>query len=165
MKLFLVIFWTFGFLIAVGQDSLTTFSRPGYKKRTELKTVPRIGVGIQKTAYVELGLSRHLGFASTAYYGSFEWTPIKNIYGLKVGYEMNARIVALGLEAKYQTDLLLSDVMLTPKIGFGLMGIVNIFYGFNISFFNLPFPGIGRHQFSIVFNYNRLAFSKRKKRE
>src|SRR5690606_12033870 len=93
-------------------DSLTKSSRPGYKKWTTMATVPRFGLGIQTTAYLELGLTRHrfyyndLGFASTAYYGAFEWTPIKNIYGLKGGYEMNARTAALGIEAKYQTDFL-----------------------------------------------------------
>jgi hypothetical protein len=154
------------FLLSAGQDTLTIRHRPGYKKWTDFATVPRVGAGIQNTAYVELGLARHrfcfndLGVASSAYYAAIEWTPIKNIYGIKGGYEMNARTAALGLEVKYQTSLLIHDIVLTPRIGLGGAGIVNVFYGFNISFFKLPFPAIGRHQFSVVFNYNKLAFSK-----
>jgi hypothetical protein len=166
MKSVLILLFTIGILPSFCQDTLANPPRPGYKKWTTMRTVPRIGLGIQRTAYLELGLARHrfifndLGFASAAYYGAFEWTPIKNIYGLKAGYEINARTAALGIEAKCQTNLSGTDIVLTPRVGFGAMGIVNIFYGFNISFMKRPFSSVGPHQFSIVFNYNKLAFKK-----
>ena len=53
---------------------------------------------------------------------------------------MNARVIALGLEAKYQTDFRQEDIALTPKIGIGLMGIVNLFMA------SIFLPGTGSFQ-------------------
>ena len=146
----------------------------GYKHWTEYRTAFRFGLGVQKSFSTELGISRHkyiyndLGFASKAFYVSVEWTPVfskkdQPVYAFKTGYEMNARVIALGLEAKYQTDFRQEDIVLTPKIGIGVMGIVNLFYGVNISTRNRVFPNIGSNQFSIVCNLNRKVL-KRKKR-
>ncbi len=127
----------------------------------------RMALGLQKSVYTEIGFSRHkynlgcTGYASSLYYTSLEWLPTirpefeKNIYGLKVGYEVNASILALALEAKYQSDLNKNDVVLTPKIGLGIYGIFNVFYGYNISFNHRPFDRVGHHQFSIVANLNK----------
>jgi len=79
----------------------------------------------------------------------------RDIYGVKIGYEINAYLLNLGLETKYQTDFKEKDVVLTPKIGLGLYGDLNIFYGYNISINNSPFrETIGQHQLSIIFNIN-----------
>ena len=97
------------------------------------------------------------GFFSNDFYTALEWTPDKedDLYGLKVGYEVNAYLLNLGLEVKYQTSFQKNDVVITPKIGLGLYGDVNIFYGYNISINNSPFKHIiSNHQFSIVFNLN-----------
>jgi len=164
MKIFLLTLLVFIFFEGSGQDSTNTSVRPGYKKWTKHRTVLRFGTGFQESGYLELGFSRHhffyndLGYASGAYYGSFEWTPLLNVYGLKGGYEINARAIALGLEAKFQNNTEATDFVITPKIGFGTMGVLNVFYGYNISFLRYPFEDLGKHQFSLVFNFNRLAY-------
>ncbi|CAM3498895.1 hypothetical protein FLGE108171_00435 [Flavobacterium gelidilacus] len=130
---------------------------------TEKQISIRVGVGFQKAFYSELGLALHkctygdTGFFSNDFYSALEWTPNKehNIYGLKVGYEANAFLLNLGLELKYQTDFMKKDVVITPKIGLGIFGDANIFYGYNISTNNNPFTQtIGNHQMGIIFNIN-----------
>ncbi|MCX6182698.1 MAG: hypothetical protein NT150_12310 [Bacteroidetes bacterium] len=150
------------------QDT-ATISLPikeGYKKWTKTELAGRFGVGLQKEFYTEFGVS-FLKFyynnkisSSLNYYGAIEWSQPKNIYGYKVGCEINANSLALGLEAKYQMDKTNFDFVLTPKIGFGVLGIINVFYGYNISMLGQPFSEIGHHQFSIVFNLNKKMFSR-----
>jgi hypothetical protein len=154
--------------ICSAQDTIKSKSDSiyGYKHWTKYNNALRFGVGTQKSFYTELGLSRHqftfndLGYASSTYYSSIELTPTfsstnKNIYAIKAGYEINARTLALGIEGKYQTDFMKNDIVITPKIGFGFMGVVNLFYGYNISLMSSLFQNIGHHQFSIVCNLNR----------
>ena len=153
-----------------GQDSTRVDSatnKEGYKHWTKYHTSLRLGIGYQKTFYSELGLARHkfiyndLGYASSTYYTSIEWIPTilpnkpKNMYGLKVGYEINARTLALGVEAKYQTDFVKNNIVFTPKVGFGLLGIINLFYGYNISVIPNSFQEISKNQFSIIVNLSR----------
>lgn len=146
----------------IPKDSLSEIYR--YKQFTTEKQISiRVGAGFQKAFYSELGLALHTctygdtGFFSNDYYSAIEWTPNKehNIYGLKVGYEANAYLLNIGLEVKYQTDFIKKDVVITPKIGLGIFGDVNIFYGYNISANNNPFSqAIGIHQLGIIFNIN-----------
>ena len=132
---------------------------------TEKQISFRVGVGLQKSFYTEIGLALHkctygdVGFFSNDFYSTIEWTPNKNanLYGIKVGYEANTSLFLLniGLELKYQTDFKQNDVVITPKIGLGVFGDINIFYGYSISTNNRPFKEIiGQHQLSIAFNFN-----------
>lgn len=106
------------------------------------------------------------GFASQAFYGAFEWVPTtkpktgNHIFGIKAGYEINAGPLALGFEAKYQFDKDDSDFVITPKVGIGFFGVVNIFYGFNISTNDRPFSRIGKNQFSVNFNLNKFMLGQ-----
>lgn len=145
----------------------------GYKHWTKYRTSLRFGLAVQKSFSTELGISRHkyiyndLGFASKTFYTSVEWVPAfvksdQNVYAIKTGYEINARVISLGIEAKYQTNFMHEDIVLTPKIGFGVMGIVNLFYGVNISTMNSPFVNIGSNQFSLVCNLNRKTLKRKK---
>lgn len=143
-------------------DTVDTVKRKeGYKQWTKERTLLRVGLGIQKSFYSEIGISRlkyiynDLGYAATNYYVSTEWTPDQNVWGFKGGYEMNMRTLALGLEGKYQTDFDNNDFVITPKIGLGLMGMLNLFYGYNISTNKRPFDNVGQNQFSININLNR----------
>jgi len=123
----------------------------------------RVGAGLQDSFYTEIGATLHectygcTGFFSKGFYSAIEWVPTKNddIYGLKVGCEFNAFLLNLGLELKYQTDFTYKDIVITPKIGLGMYGDINIFYGYNISTYNSPFPNINNHQLSIILNLNR----------
>jgi len=169
MKLILFIQLCFITSFVFAQDSLQTIHKEGYKKWTNYKTAPRFSLGLQKAFYAELGIARHqymyndLGYAAKAYYAALEYVPIfksstdKSIYGLKLGYELNARILALGLEGKYLTDFKQNDFVLTSKLGLGIMGVIHVFYGYNISTNRSPFPKIGHHQFSLVCNLNKKA--------
>ncbi len=132
---------------------------------TEKQISIRGGIGFQKNIFPEVGLALHecnysdVGFFSNDFYTAIEWIPNtqQNLYGLKIGYEANTSILLLngGIELKYLTDFKEKDIVIMPKIGFGLFGDVNIFYGYAITTNNNPFEKIiGNHQLSIVFNFN-----------
>jgi hypothetical protein len=148
-----------------GKDSVVFLSRnPTW---TKYNPSIRLGLGLQRSIYTEVGFSLHkyivgcTGYASKVGYLALEWVPTirpereRSIYGLKLGYEMNASLIGFGLEAKYQSDFIQNDFILTPKIGFGIYGLMNVFYGYNISFNRSPFSRLGHHQFSLVFNLNK----------
>lgn len=136
---------------------------------------PRMGVGIQKSFYTEVGLSfqkyiyeaRH-GFMVFNIYSAFEWKPStpgeKPVYGTKLGYEIVNNGSAGGIEVKYQWNSEHEDVVFTPKFGFGI-GFVNLFYGYNLSTNKYPFPTIRKHQFSLVINTNLFFYHLKHKDE
>lgn len=150
-----------------GQDTATIELpiKTGYKKWTKTELAGRFGIGIQKQFYTDFGIAGYSFYYndrfyfSSNYYGAFEWSQPKNVYGFKLGYEINVSALALGIETKYQFNRDAYDFVITPKIGFGVLGIINIFYGYNISAYGQPFP-IGHHQFSMVFNFNKKMFSR-----
>lgn len=125
------------------------------------------GFGIQKSMFVELGISKFYLMevlhwpVSKSVYSSIEFSPTvrpeeeNHIYGWKVGYEFSLLFVSAALEAKYQTDFKNNDFVITPKLGLGAYGAVTFYYGFNISTNDKPFSRIGNHQFSIVCNLNK----------
>lgn len=133
----------------------------------------RIGLGAQHSFYSEIGFSRHksnkkpgCGFgheSPSGYYSALEWTAktqnYKDIFGIKVGYEILASLFAPAIEVKYITNFEQKDIVFTPKIGFGNPDLKwYIYYGYNISTYGNPYPNVGRHQFSLVFNFNKQTF-------
>lgn len=159
------------------QDTIKTVNanRIGYKEWTKYKSLVRFGIGVQKSFSTELGITRHkymfndLAGASAAYYSTIEWIPPfssnnDNVYGLKAGYEISAGALALGLEAKYQTDFVENDFVFTPRIGLSVVGVVTLFYGYNISTNGNPFPNVGNHQFTVICNFNSGVFKNVKTR-
>ena len=123
----------------------------------------RVGLGFRKSFYTDLGVALHkcnksdVGFYfSRDYYSALEWIPSRNqnIFGIKVGCQANLYLLNAGVEVKYQTDFEYNDVVITPKVGLGLYGDLNLFYGYNISTNKKPFSQIGSHQFSLVLNLN-----------
>ncbi len=148
-------------------SSIQKNSIEGYKKWSGNKICARLGMGIQRSGYGELGISllkyyfNDLGYAAKNTYLAFEYNygipkhDERRVIGFKIGHEINLRSLALGIESKYQTDNEKSDFVITPKIGLGLMCLLNIFYGYNISFKNNPFADIKQNQVSIVINLNR----------
>ncbi|NHN27525.1 hypothetical protein FIA58_017740 [Flavobacterium jejuense] len=162
--LFIIIIST-GFTV-FGQESQQDSIRPLLYSRqftSEKQISIRVGGGIQKKLFTEIGLALHkctygdTGFFSNDFYTALEWFPNResNLYALKMGCEANANLINVALEVKYQTDFQEKDVVIIPKIGLGLFGDVNMFYGYSISTNNEPFSDIiGKHQVSIVFNFN-----------
>lgn len=127
----------------------------------------RGAIGVHKSFFSELGISKFY-FLDTnyfpitkSYYTTLEFSPTlkpqfeNDIYGLKAGYEITAVFLSIGLEAKYQTDFVKNDFIISPRIGLGYVGILNFYYGFNISTAGKPFERIGLHQFSINVNFNK----------
>lgn len=163
--LFIIIICT-GFSV-FGQESQKDSLQPLLYNRlvtSEKQISIRVGGGFQRKVYTEIGLALHkctygdVGFFSNDFYTALEWFPNKenNLYGIKMGYEANANLINLALEVKYQTNFKEKDVAIIPKIGLGLFGDVNVFYGYSISTNKNPFSDIiGLHQLSIVFNFNK----------
>jgi hypothetical protein len=162
-KYILILISFFLIQIVFGQDSTLVKT---YQTQTEvIKKSLRLGLGVQHNLYSELGFARHktttscTGYFSSGYYSALEWSPktanYKDIYALKAGYEIATMLGSIGLETKYQTNFDTKNFVITPKIGFGLVGDVFLFYGYAISTNHNPFPNLGRHQFSIVFNLNK----------
>ncbi len=131
------------------------------------KISARVGTGTQRNFYTEIGIAKRkqvfgcTGFSASTTYLALELHPSisneqnDNIYGAKIGYEFNAMLPIIGIEGKYQTDFSKIDFIITPKVGLGLVGDLNIFYGYNISLNNRPFESVGRHQFSIICNFGK----------
>ena len=157
MVLLLVVFSIYCF----SQDSTFVANINTQVKITKTNEI-RLGLGVNHAFYSELGYAKHItrvgctGYLSKGYYVGLEWLPetpnFDNVYALKTGYEIITMLGAIGLEAKYQTDFNEKDVVLTPKIGFGLLSYVFLSYGYNVSIRNQPFPNVGKHQLSITFN-------------
>ncbi len=147
----------------IHEKSQIVFANHPFETAKQLSV--RVGIGVQKSLTTALGFALHtcrygdVGFFSNDYYGAFEWVPnsIQNLYGFKLGYEANTFIFLLnaGLELKYQTDFTEHDLIIMPKIGFGLFGDINLFYGYSISLNKYPFAAqVSRHQVALVFNFN-----------
>ena len=127
----------------------------------------RLGVALQKNLSAEIGFVKHkvpnpeipncaYGFTPRGFYSTIEWVAktenYKNVFGLKVGYEIDLLYFSSAIEAKYQTNFDSNDFVITPKIGLGATRLYSVFYGYNISTNGNPFGNVGRHQFSVVFN-------------
>lgn len=154
----------------LSQDSSRMWSPESWKK---FEPGFRLGVGTQKRFYLEPGLGiqkyyynpRH-GFMVVGYYAGYEWIPAGNdhraVNGIKIGCELVNNCSAGAIEIKYQFSGDTHDVVITPKFGFG-MGAVNLLYGYNFSTRKRPFPQIGKHQFSLVFNTSLIHHHARRR--
>jgi hypothetical protein len=175
MKLsFHLLFFFLSLGVAKGQTA-DTANRDIPKTWKKFNLSPRIGIGAQRSFYSELGFSlqkniyeaRH-GFMVLTAYTSFEWKPStqgeKAVYGAKLGYEVINNGGGGGIEIKYQVNDETDDIVITPKLGFGI-GLANLFYGYNISTNNYPFPTIRKHQFSLVINTNLIFYHLKHKDE
>lgn len=133
-----------------------------------MELAPRIAFGTQRAFYLEMGaaLQRYIydarrGFVANTIYTCFEWTPgkggEKSIIGAKLGAESVFNGSTGGIEIKYLTNGDDNDVVITPKLGFGI-GAATLFYGYNFSTNKYPFDRIYKHQFSLAINTNLLFY-------
>lgn len=134
----------------------------------------RTAVGYSTSFYAELGLSYHKANtdvvkpAAMCFYTSAEWfptiLPVKevNVYAFKAGFELTGHLQVGAIEIKYQSDFLnRHDFVITPKLGLGLFGSINILYGYNFSTNKYPFnEETGKHQISLVFNIDRILIKR-----
>lgn len=129
---------------------------------TAPRTVLRVGGAFQPNALLEVGLIRHqvqwraTGAASSGPYAAtdFRFTKDKLLLGPKVGYSFGAMAAAADISAAYYTDFCRGQLVLTPALGVGAAGFVNLLYGYNFRFGGSQFDAIGRHRFSISAHLN-----------
>ena len=150
-----------------GQE-LDTAKRLAPASWKKMELAPRIEFGIQKAFYLEAGAvvqqyfyDPRRGFAANAIYTSVEWTPRKGnekaVIGVKIGAESVYNGGTGGIEVKYLTSVEENDVVITPKLGFGI-GLFTFFYGYNFSTNKYPFDRIRKNQFSLAINTNLLFY-------
>jgi hypothetical protein len=149
------------------QTVATSDKGPDHNIPTRYTPALRIGAGLTPNLYGEAGISFHryryqfLKSTSSAFYAALEVMPTYYfdrgflLMSPKVGYEVSAYGLGGAVEAKYQSDGKNKDFVITPRAGFSVMGLANLMYGYNISFNEYPFPGVGRNQFSLIFNLYR----------
>ena len=131
------------------------------KPYDEYKAGIRTGIGYQSAFNLEIGFSYHKAYGdlivspqATCFYSSIELFPLENkLFGFKIGIEQTGHLLVGGAELKYLSDFKNGTIIFTPKIGFGLWGMINIFYGYNLmSENNYLLNNISNNQFSIIIN-------------
>lgn len=150
-----------------GQDSLDT--KPFERYWTKPRYVHKAGVGIQETAFVEVGVQLHkiyihpLSLASAGPYLTIDGMirDDRVIVGPKLGYEITAGLVGIASDFTYYSDFKSHSWTFTPRAGLTIMGFVNLFYGRNVFLSDFRFEGIDENRFSLVFNLNRDYFNLR----
>jgi len=159
-----------GLLISLalhGQDSLDT--KPFERYWTKPRYVPKAGVGLQETAFVEVGVQLHkiyvhpLSLASAGPYLTIDGMirDDRVIVGPKLGYEITAGLVGIASDFTYYSDFKNHSWAFTPRAGLTIMGFVNLFYGRNVFLSDFRFDGIEENRFSLIFNLNRDYFNLR----
>ena len=153
-RIIISVFFTLSLLRCLGQtDSL----------KSSWHNAIRLGIGVEKLPYLEVGLSR-ITFADkgpnsgTAGFYAAGQLGVRNeevFYGGKVGYETAWMIGMWAIEAKYLTDNHQSKFYVTPKVGLSLFGTCNLLYGYNLPTGESNSIDIGRHQVSVTFNFSK----------
>ena len=150
-----------------GQDTVNI--KPFERYWTKPRLIPKVGIGIQETAFVEAGIQLHkiyihpLSLASAGPYLTIDGMikDDKVILGPKLGYEITAGLVGLAVDFTYYSDFDREALVFTPRAGVSIMGFVNLFYGRNVALSDYQFDSIDKNRFSLVFNLNRDYFNLR----
>ncbi|MDI9319160.1 MAG: hypothetical protein QM530_01680 [Phycisphaerales bacterium] len=166
LKSILTILLIFNVVFTFGQ-----LNQISEKQKTNFNWAFRVGVGYQFTNYIESGTS--LWYINDKKYGNavllystLECNPNLNgnhhkpIWGLKIGAEAYNNIFAYGFELKQLTDFDNNSLVLTPKLGIGALGIIGLFFGFNIYDKANYFPSIGKFQVGLNANINKKCIAE-----
>lgn len=154
-------------------DLDTINTRPFERYWTKPRLVPKIGLGIQETAFAEIGVQLHniyihpLSLASAGPYLTVDGllNDDKLIIGPKLGYEITAGLVGLAADVTYYSDFHRGAWVFTPRAGVSVLGFVDLFYGRNINLSDFLFDGIDKNRFSLVFNLNKDYFNLKEARK
>ncbi|MFZ6012951.1 MAG: hypothetical protein ACOYXT_21585 [Bacteroidota bacterium] len=161
MKTIALILLVSGYALhTTGQDTVDI--RPFERYWTQPRLVPKVGFGLQETAFGELGVQFHqiyvhpLSLASAGPYISVEgvFEKYSFIMGTKAGYEITAGLLGVAADFTYYTDFDRESVVFTPKAGLTVLGFVDLFYGRNITLSDDTFKSISKNRFSLIFNIN-----------
>src|SRR5687767_8047902 len=152
-------------------DSL--FRTPFHRFWTQPRLIPKIGVGSQDRAFVEIGLYRQniykhpLTLLSKGPYCTVDIFINKSnlLLGPKIGYEFTAGVIGGAIDVTYFIDQNYGPedkdrnaIVATPKIGLSILGFADLFYGYEIPLSSERITTISRNRFSLTFNLNRDYF-------
>jgi hypothetical protein len=127
----------------------------------------RLGLGLEKNPFIEVGFSRliiedkGLNSGSFCFYVSGQVNKILTesqsdyTYGGKIGFETAWMIGMWGAEVKYLTTGTKSQWFFTPRIGLSLLGSASLLYGINLPTKSNKINEIGRHQISLTVNVSK----------
>jgi hypothetical protein len=135
--------------------------------------IPKLGVGSQDRAFVEVGIYWHhiykhpLTLLSKGPYLTVD-VFIDNsnfLIGPKLGYQITAGVFGASVDVTYFIDenygaegINRRAWVTTPKAGISILGFADLFYGYEIPLSEERISSISRHRFSIAFNLNRDYF-------
>lgn len=179
----LLFFFSLCFFILCAADlcaqNMDTVSTPFNRYWTRPRTVPKIGVGAQDRAFLEVGLQWHniykhpLTLLSKGPYCTVDlFVDDKNfLVGPKIGYEFTAGILGAAFDLTYFLDHNYDgegsnreSFVATPKVGLTILGFADLFYGYQIPLSDQEITSIYRNRFSLVFNLNRDYFNLKEAR-
>ena len=157
----------------VGQHADSLFSTPFQRYWTQQRLIPKLGVGTQDRAFLEVGLYWHhiykhpLTLMSKGPYCTVD-VFIDNsnfLVGPKLGYEFTAGVFGASLDVTYFIDNNYNEDgddrtawVTTPKVGLSILGFADLFYGYEIPISSERITTISRNRFSLVFNLNKDYF-------
>ena len=159
--------------VVCAQEKDSVSRTPFHRYWTKPRIVPKLGLGAQDRAFVEVGVQWHtiykhpLTLLSKGPYCTVDvFIDESNILlGPKLGYEFTAGLIGAALDITYYIDHNYdgegsnrSAVVTTPKIGISILGFANLFYGYTIPLTEETISTITRNRFSLVFNLNMYYF-------
>jgi hypothetical protein len=164
--LLLLASWAAQAQVQQAQPTDTVARRPFERYWTRPRIVPKLGVGVQESAFLEVGLALHriyvhpLTLASAGPYLTVDAVIVDNnfIVGPKLGYGLSVGLLGFAADMTYYTDLEKKSLVVTPKAGISLLGFADLFYGHNFYLSNEEFSAISVNRFSLVFTLNRDYF-------
>ena len=174
MKTLLTVFFLNTAVMMYAQDSDSVRTKPFDTFWTRPRTVPKIGVGVQDRAFLEIGLHWHniyknpLIIASKGPYCTVDLFIDESnfLLGPKVGYEFTAGVIGTAVDLTYFIDQNYNEqgndresLVVTPKIGLTILGFADVFYGYQIPISEVEITSIYRNRFSLVFNLNKDYFN------
>jgi hypothetical protein len=134
-----------------------------YFKNYELKFSAGLAVQNQWTITGDIGLiygenNQNIHVAGNGYKGikvgsEFNFSTNDFILGPKICYERTFLLVGGRLSLIDYTNFKTNDFRLTPEIGLSLLGLINIFYGWNFPLSDNRIPQIGIQRVSLTINF------------
>lgn len=147
----------------------TIQKKPFERYWTKARLAPKFGVGIQGSAFAEVGLQLHkiyvhpFTLASAGPYITCDVVILNGsvIIGPKAGYEVTAGLFGFAADIGYYSDFDRESMLVTPKAGISLLGFADLFYGRSFNISEDTFHSISPNRFSLVINFNRDYFDLR----
>jgi hypothetical protein len=159
--------------LASAQYADSILRTPFHRFWTQPRLVPKIGVGLQDRAFVEVGLywqniyKHPLTLLSKGPYCTVDIFVDKSnfLIGPKIGYEFTAGVFGGAIDVTYFVDRNYgperkdrTGIVTTPKVGLSILGFADLFYGYEIPLSSDRITSISRNRFSLIFNLNRDYF-------